>query len=1731
MISIGNSAFSGCESLANITIPDSVTSIGSSAFYYCTSLTSITIPDNVTTIESYAFSGCTSLVSVTIPDSVTSIDDHAFWCCESITSITIPGSVTSIGMAAFAYCTSLTSITIPDSVTDIDAIVFYECRSLANITISGSVTSIGRSAFSGCTSLVSITIPESVTSISSSAFENCNSDLIIYCMKGSYTEQWAVDNGYNYEYIIADDNINITLCILNSSGAEAEEEYTVYWYADGALAGEGTSITVANGAEEIKYQIILGEEASFKYYQPSAQTVEAKSGEVTYTLSEIETVSASGAVKDSGGSAIAGAEVKITQTANNKYTKTTTVSTDKNGKYEAEILNLPTKAIASAENYYTAGAVLIDDTAEGDVAADIVLTKMPESRLTLSMTQTSAVQPGETAITSEIKNANGISFEIYNETTGKDVDFTVQYPYITLNGGVSAGDVLTVNAASDASSTTDAGATITLDDAVTGTAELNFIENGGFAATVASGTLVMLFDESGVFVKKYISASAAFSTSGLQNGAYTAVFMEETELLTAVTNISRLADYSLINGSDYEAVSFSVESGVINNLGSITVPQLDIEKLYYTNADGTSVTANKTTTIAGSMVMIRTTYEMKDGVDASGQRLGFEIADNLQFVENSVTIDGSAAGYTYDNNVLTVYTNADSAAVRFYCIPEEVGEFTVNGELSFNTDGSGVCQPVGTASFEATAMTLTAPEKTGKNLTVSGKTLAKSAVALYDNDTLVGETTANSAGTWSYTYELRNAFTMMNHNIYAVAESPYGSVVTSETAQVIYQSNYTRLSKVTMIVGSQTLEFDFLNVQASTPSYSWESSFTFKVEFTDNDPDVISDVYAVTYSSGGSETYVPCTYDPESGCWIGTATYTSSNTPASVTAAYNLNVETPDLFDEESGAQFAQVYCEAYDVMEAAISPLLSYTELESEDENTCEMLVSLDVEDGGYIGVAGVELLDYADFDLDAWLTSENGACYSSETESGEPVYLYFDCNEEYDSEMYYAFPESEEYVRVYFYYGNTDEESEDDAQLFALPALIALALISSDLLMNIDAILADIATPQRELVGCIDALEVSLNTAVILANCRCSKCGEYMLSEEAREMYTAEAEAIRTEIYEFRDEMTARLNLINVSNISIKGAIMGISAGAGDWLAKGIGGIISKIPSVSAVLAVKFGGNAAAYASQLLTETVGGKFVQMLDAYGTATNMLSVGFSSLMIKIENLQDEIRAVRKLHECKEDDKPDPNDPPRKTDYTLDPSGYVYEAVPSNRVEGVTATAYTLEEILDEFYEPTGEYEAVMWDAADYDQVNPLTTDANGEYAWDVPEGQWMVEFEKDGYETTYSEWLPVPPPQTEVNVGIVSLLAPEVKAVNIYSDSVRIEFTQYMEIDSVNCENVSVILNGSTVSGTIVPLNAEETYDGTATYASIFSFVPTSEMSGIASVEIKNAVNYAGREMESAFTASASVVPAPTGIDAVESVSIGYNSSALVEITVLDGDAGKNVTLMATSSSPSIVSVVNETAVTDENGKATFALSGNLPGSGEITVTIDGTDISWTIAATVGGVVTTERCGKVTASVESGSVVEKGTKVELSSSTSGAVIYYTTDGTDPTESETRMLYTEAIEINSDTVILAYAEKDGIDPSGTAGFAYTVEADGEATCSIQINISNAVGGKLIAAAYDEEGTMLFARMFDAEAAAQMTLTLENVRVSDANKMKTVKIFHWSTDFSMQPIAAVTSATIN
>ena len=167
---INDTAFSNCNMLKSVTIPNSVITIEPSAFFGCTELSSVTIGNSVTSINNSAFSGCTGLTSITIPDSVISIGDFAFGNCIGLTSVYIGNSATSIDLRAFSGCKNIENAVVGTQAA-LDTLPIG--NALKSIVLGDQITKIGRSEFSHCTGLTSIIIPNSVTAIYDYAFENC----------------------------------------------------------------------------------------------------------------------------------------------------------------------------------------------------------------------------------------------------------------------------------------------------------------------------------------------------------------------------------------------------------------------------------------------------------------------------------------------------------------------------------------------------------------------------------------------------------------------------------------------------------------------------------------------------------------------------------------------------------------------------------------------------------------------------------------------------------------------------------------------------------------------------------------------------------------------------------------------------------------------------------------------------------------------------------------------------------------------------------------------------------------------------------------------------------------------------------------------------------------------------------------------------------------------------------------------------------------------------------------------------------------------------------------------------------------------------------------------------------------------------------------------------------------------------------------------------------------------
>ncbi len=424
--------------------------------------------------------------------------------------------------------------------------------------------------------------------------------------------------------------------------------------------------------------------------------------------------------------------------------------------------------------------------------------------------------------------------------------------------------------------------------------------------------------------------------------------------------------------------------------------------------------------------------------------------------------------------------------------------------------------------------------------------------------------------------------------------------------------------------------------------------------------------------------------------------------------------------------------------------------------------------------------------------------------------------------------------------------------------------------------------------------------------------------------------------------------------------------------------------------------------------------------------------------------------IRSSNQCKHFPENNiPHDTPNKDcdiQDLIDPSGYVYEAVPSNRLEGVTATAYYKENVED-MYGDLHE-NIVKWDAAEYAQENPLFTDEYGMYAWDVPQGLWQVKFEKEGYETTYSEWLPVPPPQLDVNIAMSQARQPEVKMARAYEDAVEVEFDKYMMPESLNAENISVMENGTAVEGEIVLLNEEVAHEGaTETFASKVRFNASKPFTAKeVTLTVSNRVeSYAGIRMQDNYEQSFTVEQEMKLMECEPTMTVGYGETGTLTVTVLSAEASAGKTLTVKTSSPMIVGIEKDMYVLDKDGKANITVSGELPGMGALTFTVKGSDLTATTLVNVENKAA-KTVANPTASVASGSVVAMGTEIYLHCYTNGATIYYTLDGSCPCGDNALIYDGTPIVITGDVTIKVMAKAPDMYESDVMEFVYSVIPD-------------------------------------------------------------------------------------
>ena len=222
--SFADNLFNGCDKIASVVLPETLTAIGSKVFYDCTQLESFTIPKELSEIGTNAFGNCTALTEIDlesgnseykvvdgilfsadglkliqypagkadssyeIPEGTVSVEDGAFCGNEHITSITVSSTVSKIEPSAFNNCHSLSAISVSSAnpvyddndgsgilYADTTLVRYPSGKSDTSIQLAAWVTEIGDYAFEGCTTIETITLPAKtkLTTIGTYAFSGC----------------------------------------------------------------------------------------------------------------------------------------------------------------------------------------------------------------------------------------------------------------------------------------------------------------------------------------------------------------------------------------------------------------------------------------------------------------------------------------------------------------------------------------------------------------------------------------------------------------------------------------------------------------------------------------------------------------------------------------------------------------------------------------------------------------------------------------------------------------------------------------------------------------------------------------------------------------------------------------------------------------------------------------------------------------------------------------------------------------------------------------------------------------------------------------------------------------------------------------------------------------------------------------------------------------------------------------------------------------------------------------------------------------------------------------------------------------------------------------------------------------------------------------------------------------------------------------------------------------------
>lgn len=1640
--SLGTGAFQNCTMLETVTMSENTagSSIGNQAFNNCIALTSVTIPDSVSSLGEEAFYMCTSMTNAVIGSGVTVIPQKAFYNCTELEHVTFRGNVTAIGDWAFYMNTSLGAIIFPDTLETIGDWAFDHSSALGTVSIPAGAVSIGVGAFSTC-ALHSAYLWSRTVTIAPGAFEYEAMDFKLYGYPGSTAESYrnlAQPEVIPFADITQTLGRTLTVDVRDAAGDPVMEGVTVHWYdAQGNDLGVTGGTFEAQPGTDYRYQVVLSGTTLENYLQPEMGTIAASDEAVaTVTLAARKKIAISLRVHDGETqSTLPGAAVTVTN-----YTTGTVYSGTAGEDGACTISNVAVGQLAvriSRNGYYSQlmQSDLTDLEGETHDFGTIGLTRTVSDRITLQIFLSDAAVSGAQPNVYAANRLEDYRFCL-SGTSGEITRFEVQGDAIVFHpGAVTAGETIAVTVSDPKGQYADASVVVTLDAERIGRGEVTLSQKGGFrlgVVSVASAAKMAVFGEDGALVYEGDAVSGG-GVESLDAGIYQVAVFEKTEQLVSVPSPAYLTQLGLQAGQDYLLQEITVQNGLLLDLGNLEVPGLN-GLVSYVVAANSGVTTGKATLSPGETFLVRVSYELDAQKQQNANAVEIVLPAGIQVQGTTVSVNGQPKTFSRSSDgTITVSVTDSSAVITVYAQAGTIpGEFVVGARLQL---ASGNVQALGSAKVTIESAKIVAPQRTSKPaIEVSGKTLAGSTVTIYDNDVKIGQTQANQAGTWKTTVALAGQlYSYSCHWLRAEIQNETERFSAStESALVVYDQRSVEVETIYMYNSIHGMEqetvYDFSGNGQTSTYYNYDGAyptFTFKVLMAEESAGLYENLCVYTIDDTGEITYIPL--EENGGIWYGTYDYVrSSQIPAQVGVAYDSTAAFSIPTDAEYIADTAE------DLTEVSTALAEQYAGVASEFFQSVENPAT-----GRTDVMAGPEgeqvyLFSYktvTDPSVDLGSLAQQGF-----SELSDGLWIRFGSQDDHPIE----------------WVADTQNQTVYRTDYYAAPEGLQAAAFAQTRIGVSDGTIYTTADGMKYMEEFfVDGILQVIQAEEFWPTDQW--LGEFIgKGWAAFQAWKTISETYNDLIKPFEAQILGNAEMLRFQLAEFKNILGRFECSDGDTVAQAINMVIAKSSELENMI--------NHYVEDVGEKIVGPAYFDMLAIPLSVSGFacLPAGAAGIMLKDLSLiqyqrvlayqterynevnnaiyQAQLDLIALLKQCK------PEEPEEKTDPAavpgnLDPSGFVYEAVSSNRLEGVTAT----------IYQQGG---GSAWDAAAFDQENPQITGADGWYQWLVPTGNWKVTFSKPGYAPTDTShvaaansdgWLVVPPPQMNVHVGMVSLSAPSVLTAVAYEQQAEIQFSQYMDIDSVKSA-ISMAVNGEATEITVVPMDPEDNLEGTKQYATRFAVTTDAPLTGTVQIAVGGgAQNYAGTPLETEFvSAELTSSVKPTGISCTDQLQVRIDTNGTLTVSLQPGI--ENQTLTVENLTPSLVQVLSSGSVTTgASGSASISLKGLMPGTGRLLITEPVSGLSKVVDVKI--VMSGETEGEngvatVTAYLENGTVLKNGdavpagSKVFLGCATDGAEIRYTLNDTCPCL-DTANAYSSPITVSGETLIRAVAVKDGV----------------------------------------------------------------------------------------------------